>query len=267
MLVDDRLLNHWINHFYGYGSWDADLWLIGYEEGGGDLPEEVAEKIGYFNQHHAGPDAHLCDIRALYQQVTALEENKANAHANLFDYRFGDKAVLHNGWKNLVAFGHGYAGKKLPNALSYQKSRMATETEALISLLPLPSPHNHAWYYSWLDLPHSQFLKSRSQYEARVLPGRIQTIMQRIQSHQPGCALMYGMKNIQVIKESVKTFFPKVKFKTAKAIPLQIPQHHVAKLGATVLVITTQLPTLRHNRVETGFDWERFGKLVKTERQ
>ena len=75
---------------------------------------------------------------------------------------------------------------------------------------------------------------------------------------------MYGMKNVQVLKESAKGMFPEAKFKTVKAIPLQIPQHHVAKLGATILVITTQLPTLRHNRLETGFDWERFGKLVKS---
>ncbi|HNP78366.1 MAG: hypothetical protein U0289_04725 [Cyclobacteriaceae bacterium] len=262
MLIDDTKLNHWITHFYGYGSWDAKLWFIGYEEGGGDLPEEVAEKIGYFHKHHPKADAQLCDARALYKQVTALEENKAGTHANLFDYRFGNKAVLHNGWKNLVAFGHGFMDKKLPNALSYQKHKLATETEALISLYPLPSPHNHAWYYSWLDLPHSPFLKSRSLYEAHVFGRRIHTILQQIQHHQPACVVMYGMKNIQTLKQSVQTVFPEAKFRTAKAIPLKIPQHHTAKLGATQLVITTQLPTLRHNRVETGFDWERFGKVV-----
>jgi hypothetical protein len=49
-----------------------------------------------------------------------------------------------------------------------------------------------------------------------------------------------------------------------KAVKQQIPQHHRADLKGTVLLITTQLPALRHNRVETGFDWYAFGKLVKT---
>ncbi|HQQ96454.1 MAG TPA: hypothetical protein PLX35_04290 [Cyclobacteriaceae bacterium] len=263
MLIAHSQLVHWIDHFYGYGSWDARLWFISNEEGGGDLPEEVAEKIGYFHKHHPKADAQLCDVRALYKQVTALEENKAGTHANLFEYRFGAKAVLHNGWKNLVAFGHGFSGKKLPNALSYQKTKLALDNEALISLLPLPSPHNHAWYYSWLALPQLPFLKSRSQYEAQIFPGRIQTVIQQIQRHQPACVVMYGMKNIQTLKQIVQAVFPEAKFKTAHAIPLQIPQHHTAKLGATQLVITTQLPTLRHNRIETGFNWERFGKVVR----
>jgi len=31
----------------------------------------------------------------------------------------------------------------------------------------------------------------------------------------------------------------------------------------TILLITTQVPVLKHNRVETGFDWYEFGKMVK----
>jgi len=31
------------------------------------------------------------------------------------------------------------------------------------------------------------------------------------------------------------------------------------------MLITTQIPALRHNRIETGFDWGEFGKKVKSE--
>jgi len=35
MPLDPAKLQHWIDNFYGYGSWDAPVWFIGYEEGGG----------------------------------------------------------------------------------------------------------------------------------------------------------------------------------------------------------------------------------------
>ena len=70
MLIEEKALKHWIDNFYGYGSWHAKFWFIGYEESGGELPEEVAEKINYFYRVHASAeDGTLCDIRELYRHV------------------------------------------------------------------------------------------------------------------------------------------------------------------------------------------------------
>jgi hypothetical protein len=74
---------------------------------------------------------------------------------------------------------------------------------------------------------------------------------------------MYGMNNVQAIKDAFVETFPSAKFRMVKAIKLQLPQHHAAVIDGTRVVITTQVPTLRHNRVETGFDWHYFGSLVK----
>jgi hypothetical protein len=74
---------------------------------------------------------------------------------------------------------------------------------------------------------------------------------------------MYAMDNINVLKKSVQAFFHAAKFKTVNATKQQIPQHHRADLNGTTMLITTQIPALRHNRVETGFDWQEFGKTVK----
>ena len=52
MLIEEKPLKHWIDNFYGYGSWHARFWFIGYEEGGGEVPEEVADKINYFHKVH-----------------------------------------------------------------------------------------------------------------------------------------------------------------------------------------------------------------------
>lgn len=271
MLIQENTLSHWINHFYGYGSWQAKLWFVSYEEGGGELPEEVAEKFNYFyREHGAVNQATLCDVRELYRHVTFRYDGpKAERFTNLHEYRFDTQAMQNTIWKNLIAFEHGYNDEELPDLLVYQKKLFVLPSacrEALIPLYPLPSPHNHAWYYSWLDVSSQfSFLKSRELYEGYVYQHRIGNILKNITAYKPKLVLMYAMNNINALKKSVQAFFPAAKFKMVKATKLQIPQHHRADLEGTTIVITTQLPALRHNRVETGFDWFEFGKLVKSD--
>lgn len=261
MLLKENTIRHWIDHFYGYGSWQSKIWFVAYEDGGGDLPEEVAEKLDYFFKTcplPAGPT--LVDIREFYKQCSIQwEGTKAGDYKNLFEYRFGTRAMQSGVWKNLIAFVHGYRNQALPDLLEYQKNSFANQ-EALIKLYPMPSPHHHAWYYSWLEAPALPFLKSRSQYEKHLFAKRMSAILSQMIKHKPELVLMYGMNNIIELKNSVQNFLPHVKFKSIKSIKLQVPQHHVASINGTQLLITTQIPALRHNRVETGFDWYKFGK-------
>lgn len=268
MHIDTKALQYWIDHFYGYGSWRAKIWFVGYEDGGGEWPEEVVEKLNYFRSTYASvTQPTLCNIRELYQHVTSrLEGPRANLYANLYDHRFGNQAIQHGVWKNLIAFAHGFKNSALPDLLSYQKNFFLStnEQEAWLQLYPLPSPHSHAWYYAWVDLPQLQFIRRRAQYEEHVYPKRIGHILEKIKEHKPEVVLMYAMENINVLKESVKEHFTGTTFKTVKAIKLQTPQYHRADINGTILLITTQMPALHHNRVETGFDWFSFGKLVNS---
>ncbi len=257
MLIQEKPLKHWIDNFYGYGSWNAPIWFIAHEESGGDLPEEEAEKFNYFHKEYATRNNSLCDIRELYRRVSArLDGPRANLFSNFYDYRFGPNAVQHGLWKNLIAFAHGYKTKTLPDLLEYQKTAFLSPSahgEALIPLNPLPT-HNHAWYYSWLDMPQFPFLKSRSSFQEHIYQRRMDDILHNIDSHKPEVVLMYGMDNINALKGSFQEFFPAAKFKMFKAVKQKIPQHHRADLEGTTLLITTQIPALRHNRIETGFD-------------
>jgi hypothetical protein len=266
MLIEEERLTYWIENFYGYGAWQARIWFIGYEEGSGDLPEEVAEKFNYlYNGQRTWTS--LCDIRELYRHVVFRQSgSKANLISNHYEYRFDRHATLHGVWKNLIAFAHGYRNESLPDILTYQKEQFLVPDagrEALIKLYPLPCPHNHGWYYSWLDLPQLDFLKSRALYEERVYEMRIQRILENMAAHRPDVVLMYGMNNITALKQSVQKVFPAAVFKMVKAIKQQVPQYHRADLGDTTLLITTQLPALRHNRIETGFNWLELGKSIR----
>ena len=268
MLIEEKALKNWIDNFYGYGSWDARFWFVGYEESGGDVPEEVAEKLNYFYNTVKPNTPSLCDIRELYRHVAfRIDGPRAEKFANLHDHRFGSLATLHGAWKNIIAFVHGYQSKKTPDLLKYQRNSFAlpsTANEALIPLYPLPG-HHHAWYYAWLDMPQFSYLKSRAQYQDYVYPDRMRCILQNVRIYKPAVVLMYGMDNINALKKSAHEFFPGSKFKMVKAIKRQIPQYHRADFDGTTLLITTQIPALRHNRIETGFDWYEFGKLVKAE--
>jgi hypothetical protein len=262
MLIEDKALKYWIDNFYGYGSWQARFWFVCYEESGGDVPEEVAERLNYFYNLQAPG---LCDIRELYRHVTFRGDGlRAEKLANLHNYRFGSHATLHGLWKNLIAFIHGYQNENLPDLLMYQKNSFALllpPNEALIPLYPLPA-HDHAWYYAWLNLPQFPFLKSRALYQDYLYTGRLHAILRNISACKPEVVLMYGMDNINLLKKSVQEFFPTAKFKMVKAIKQKIPQHHRADFNGTTLLITTQIPALRHNRIETGFDWYAMGKLA-----
>jgi len=268
MLLSESNLTHWISHFYGYGSWDAPFWFVSYDESGGEVPEEVEDKINYFAKAHPGKDEALCDLRELYKHVAIQRQGPGSDNLpDRFDFRFGEEAVLHGVWKNLIRFVHGYRGKKLPDLLAYQKKSFVSGTTpdaSLIPLFPLPSPHGHAWYYSWLDMPSMEFLKSRALYEKQFYPFRIRTILEKIIKHKPEVVMLYGMNNINNLKASVQQLVPSTKFTLVKAVSRVTPGHHRADLGGTKLLITTQIPTLRHNRVETGFDWEEFGRRVRT---
>jgi hypothetical protein len=265
MLIEENNLLYWVDNFYGYGSWRAKIWLIGYDDEGSEVPEEVAEKLTYFSKSHTATAVdELCNVRELYRHVPVIMDGpKAGLFANRYEYRFGSNAVQHGVWKNLIAFAHGYRREESADVLAYQKNNFALPSahrEALISLFPLPSPHSHAWYYAWLDLPHVDFLKSRALYEAHLYESRMSSILSKIRLHKPEVVLMYGMNSINAIKKSVCEFFPDTKFTMVKAVTQKTPQHHRAHLDGTLLLLTTQIPALRHNRVETGFDWEEFGR-------
>jgi len=268
MIIEEEALRHWIENFYGYGSWSARFWFVAYEEGGGELPEDVAERINYFKAHHSqAGDSELCDIRQLYGNVTLRWQGpKAKLYRTLYDFRFGENATPHTIWKNLTSFEYAIREEPLPDFIDYQRrvfASPAARNEAVLKLFPLPAAHHHGWYYSWLLLPGLEFIRSRTNYEEILYPLRMQRILSNIKTYKPELVLFYGMSNISTLKASVQKHFPQAQFTLFKAVKRHIPQYHRADLEGTTLLITTQIPALRHQRVETGFDWEAFGKAVK----
>src|SRR5687768_11095386 len=108
MAINEKVLKHWIENFYGYGSWDAKFWFISYEEGGGDLPEEVSEKIDYFYQVNDKQEGSLCDLREVLKEVkVGSDRPKIRTLHSAYKNRFGENAILYGPRKNLSTFRDG----------------------------------------------------------------------------------------------------------------------------------------------------------------
>ena len=234
------------------------------------MPEEVADKLNYFATQHTDNHPTLCDLRELYKAVRFTPERpRAEIFTTLYDYRFGPQAVPRGDWKGIISFVHGYSHQSADAdaCLDYQRTRFTTTHEAILRLYPLPA-HSHAWYYSWLDLREMEFLKSRTMYQQHVYETRMRTILENIRRYRPDVVVMHDMIGINTLKTSVQGHFLGVKFTTVKAVA-KMPQHHVAHLPNldTTLIITTQSTGLKHNRVESGHDWEAFGQNVSALRK
>lgn len=49
-MFDDDLLTVFVRRFFGYGSWEAPIWFIGMEEGGGKRFQELNERFDKWNR-------------------------------------------------------------------------------------------------------------------------------------------------------------------------------------------------------------------------
>ena len=266
MLIKEEKLAHWIDNFYGYGTWDSRVWFVAYEEDGGEVPGDVADRVDFFSSSNQISAPTLCDIREVYRAITYRSEtSKTDLFPNRYEYRFGPGAGLSNVWKNLIAFEFGFRNEVAPDFLFYQRNILAAAehgNEALVKLYPLPGPRSHAWYYAWLETPGIEFLKSRSLYEQALFNKRMEVILSNVEKYKPQLVLMYGMTNINSLKEKIVKWAGTGEFKMIKGTKLEVPQHHRIDLEGTIIVITTQFPALRHNRPETGFNWYDFGRRV-----
>jgi hypothetical protein len=87
MTINETSLKHWIEFFFGYGTWRSPVWFVAHEESGGELPEEVAERIEYFKEFHKNTTSPvLCELREMYKRLSFRYEGpKSHLYKNHFE--------------------------------------------------------------------------------------------------------------------------------------------------------------------------------------
>jgi hypothetical protein len=178
--LDDTLLEAFMNHFYGYGRYQAAYWLVGMEEGGGRSLEAVARRLAAWDKRGR-------------QEL----EDVADYHRELgLSALFRERPTIQPTWGKLIRILLAANGQvPTPNQIrAYQRDslgRSAGDT-CLLELLPLPSPSTDHWLYG----RHSQlpYLANRAGYQAALLNKRLAHLQQRLNEYRPSVVLFYSFR-------------------------------------------------------------------------
>ncbi len=194
-MLDDQLIQDFATGFYGYGNYDAPIWFVGMEEGGGNDLEQVAQRMKSW------------DRRGRRELEDVVEYHNEFGVTRFWE----DKPKLQPTWGRLIRMLQANSLSADPNVArkqvgEYQRDELGRSNSktCLLELLPMPSPSKKKWLYSaWQNFVPQ--LATRAEYEKWFLPDRINKIKERIRRHQPAVVVFYGVgyrKHWQTISES-----------------------------------------------------------------
>jgi hypothetical protein len=233
-MIDQQTLSAFMSGFYGYGRWDAPLWFIGMEEGGGNSWEEIARRVSVWEEFNRPELADLHEFHALLG---------VTRHS-------GPMAKLQRTWTSLTRIALAAEGRpfQLDDVRNYQGSELGSRAgqTALIELLPLPSPSTKDWFYAESGLPE---LATRERYRDAVAPHRVEHIRESLSRHRPRLVVFYGIQYRSFWESIAQTDIlegSRPLSGTPTAHPLFVLAPHPASRGVT------------------GDDYERIGRLVRT---
>lgn len=167
--IPNGLLRDYIQGFLGYGSLSAPLWFIGMEEGIGK--ESLEDRL---NAWHDLGHTDTVDIRLFHERI---QETRW----------FSFLARLQRTWRGLIIVALRYLNEPVDKERirRYQVGELATKTEALLELMPLP----HKGLSDW---NHQGLFANRDAYLAAIAPKRLAALQKAVASHAPKAVIMYG---------------------------------------------------------------------------
>lgn len=173
--LDPNRLRTFMKLFYGYGSWDAKLWFVGMEEGGGDSLDEIERRLAAWD----GSDD-LADLREFHRAIGV-------------DRWFRQRPQIQNTWGKLIRIALAAAGRPTDaeSVRNYQRDELGRRNgdTAVIELFPLPSPSTREWLYGETMVTE---IATRESYVEALAPHRIGDLRRRILCQQPKAVVFYG---------------------------------------------------------------------------
>ncbi len=177
-MLDDRLLQSFIETFYGYGNYQGRYWLIGMEEGGGGSPEEISRRLSAWDSRGRN-------------ELEGLGEYHSEIGVSPF---FKEQPKSQPTWNKLIRILLSIEGKTptLQAVKSYQAANLGKSGSdtCLLELLPLPSPFAGKWLYADFSLLFE--LRTRDYYKEHYARSRAMHIKARIGEHNPAVVVFYS---------------------------------------------------------------------------
>jgi hypothetical protein len=87
--LNDEILEKFMKRFFGYGNWNADVWFVGMEEGGGKDIEEINCRLNSWNKRG---QKHLEDVSEFHKDFDEEIWNQFSV----------DKSILQSTWSKLI---------------------------------------------------------------------------------------------------------------------------------------------------------------------
>ncbi len=192
-MLSKELIQNRINNFWGYGSLESPVWLVGMDERFD--PSESQEML---EDQFLYAEANMVD-GMLNASRSKIDEWRHLANMEPFLVN-GD---LQSTWKYPIAL-YLYLHSGIPLTIDersnvikeYQRNILADankrETATLeLSPLPCPSTKEEDWIYGSLDI---EGISSRKEYEKNYLQGRAEKLKGLVQRHKPKLVIFYSMK-------------------------------------------------------------------------
>ena len=181
MLDDQQLLSDYCRKFYGYGTWDSKIWLIGMEEGGAGSATEPAIKKRL----------------ELWKRRGAKDLENAPEFYGALEYAtewFGKRPKLQSTWRQLIrVLFYSNAIEATRDSIRFYQAQKWGRPEceaAIFEMFALPAGNSQVWPYpSFTDAP---FLRSRDSYVGSFLNCRADCLRKKIEFYQPRSLICYG---------------------------------------------------------------------------
>jgi hypothetical protein len=172
--LNEPLLRRYMAGFFGYGHFDAPVWFIGAEEGGGADAEEIARRMQAW--HDRG--GHLLeDLQAFHEQAMIPFPRS-----------------LQPTWRPLmiaalIARNESVTDAVLQRFQNVELGSFGGQT-CLLERLPLPKRSATQWPYNeWSTVAE---LKTRALYQRTTEPARVRRILGFVRDHRPSVVVFYG---------------------------------------------------------------------------
>jgi len=175
---DEQLLFDYASQFLGYGSLNSCVWLIGPEAGGGRTIDDAQNRASVWAQRGRKETE---DLQGYHSGLNRPLE---------FDW----KRNIQKTWGALIrvilALQDGQIAKT-DDVREFQRKELGRSdgNNCVLDLSQLSSPSMSEWKFEECGI---SWLRTREEYEARLLPQRCDLFKCRLAHYKPRLALFYG---------------------------------------------------------------------------
>lgn len=186
-MIDEKLLEEYMNNFYGYGNLKGKYWFIGMEEGGGNSEDEFISRLQNWKCFGSPTLLDNCKFHSVSN----------DGKGNNMEYFFREtKTKYQPTWGGLIKILLNYFEYKQPTLEQVKQFQSKSwgrvnSDNCLLEVFPLPSPKAGKWKYSdWIKNIH--YLESRESYKEKLKETRIQKLKDLILAEKPLLVVFYS---------------------------------------------------------------------------